>query len=143
SSLAHRVAVQEWVQRIDRGAFAGARVPLCNLLALLPGRDDRDRPAETIRPALMLAAHWDTRPLADRDPDPALRGRPVPGASDGASGVAVLLELARVLAADPPPFSIVVALFDGEDLGEHFYGSRLFARWAGRPELLPWRPAQA
>lgn len=131
------------MQRIDRGALAGARVPLCNLLALLPGKADVARPAGAIRPALMLAAHWDSRPHADRDPDPALRGRPVPGASDGASGVAILLELARILAADPPSYPIVLAFFDGEDLGEHFYGSRYFARWAGRRELLPWRPAHA
>ncbi|HUF08918.1 MAG TPA: M28 family peptidase, partial [Rhodothermales bacterium] len=47
-------------------------------------------PARNAR--VMLGAHWDSRPWADRDPDPARRGEPVPGANDGASGVAVLLE---------------------------------------------------
>ena len=45
----------------------------------------------------LIGAHYDTRRLADNDPDPALRTEPVPGANDGASGVAVLLELARTL----------------------------------------------
>ncbi|NJO07215.1 MAG: M28 family peptidase [Chloroflexaceae bacterium] len=48
-------------------------------------------------PVLIIGAHYDTRRRADNDPDPANREMPVPGASDGASGIAVLLELARVL----------------------------------------------
>jgi hypothetical protein len=49
------------------------------------------------RPWVILGAHYDTRFLADQDPDPENRDQPVPGANDGASGVAVLLELARVI----------------------------------------------
>jgi glutaminyl-peptide cyclotransferase len=71
-------------------------------------------------PRVMLAAHYDTRPEADRDPDPQKRSEPVPGANDGASGVAVLLEIARHLAGRPPPdLGIDIVLFDLEDLGEY------------------------
>ncbi len=49
------------------------------------------------RPWVIVAAHYDSRIHADQDPDPQKRSQPVPGANDGASGVAVLLELARVL----------------------------------------------
>ena len=67
---------------------------------------------------VMVAAHWDTRPWADRDPDPAKRDQPVPGANDGASGVAVLLELARLLHQQPPAIGVDLVFFDLEDLGD-------------------------
>ncbi|MBN2184327.1 MAG: M28 family peptidase [Candidatus Krumholzibacteriota bacterium] len=67
---------------------------------------------------ILLGAHFDTRPMADRDPDPAKRSVPITGANDGASGVAVLLEIARLLDADPPPVGVDIVLFDGEDSGE-------------------------
>ena len=67
---------------------------------------------------VLLAAHWDTREFADEDPDPARRQRPVPGANDGASGVAVLMEMARLLGEMPPPVGVDLALFDLEDAGE-------------------------
>jgi Zn-dependent M28 family amino/carboxypeptidase len=66
---------------------------------------------------LLLGAHWDTRPAADRDPDPARRDLPVLGANDGASGTAVLLEVARALAAEPPRIGVDLVFFDGEDSG--------------------------
>jgi len=72
-----------------------------------------------VAPRVMLAAHYDTRPEADRDPDPARRTEPVPGANDGASGVAVLLELARIFGERPPPAGVDILLFDLEDLGEY------------------------
>jgi hypothetical protein len=67
---------------------------------------------------VMLAAHWDTRPWADQDPDPAKRRQPVPGANDGASGVAVLLEMARLLDEHPPEIGVDLVFFDLEDLGD-------------------------
>lgn len=69
-------------------------------------------------PAVLFGAHYDTRPRADRDPDPNRRSEPVPGANDGASGVAVLLELARVLARIDLDVEVRLAFFDGEDSGE-------------------------
>jgi hypothetical protein len=66
---------------------------------------------------IMLCAHWDTRPFADRDPDPANRHRPIVGANDGASGVGVLLEMARLLKERPPAVSVDIVLFDLEDMG--------------------------
>ncbi len=67
---------------------------------------------------VLLCAHWDTRPVADHDPDPALRQSPIPGANDGASGVAVLLELARVFQREAPSVGVDLVLFDGEDYGD-------------------------
>ena len=88
---------------------------------------------------LLLAAHWDTRPIADHDPKPENRDKPIIGANDGASGVAILLEIARVLKAHPPPQRVVIVLFDGEDYGrsteDMFIGSRFFARNLGK-----WKP---
>ena len=80
-------------------------------------------------PELILGAHYDSRLYADRDPDPARRTEPVPGADDGASGVAVLLELARTLPAGGP--SVWLVFFDAEDNGDipgwdWILGSRAF-----------------
>jgi len=66
---------------------------------------------------VILCAHWDSRPVADEDPDPAMHDKPIPGANDGASGVAVLLELARIFKLKPPPVPVDIILFDGEDAG--------------------------
>jgi Iap family predicted aminopeptidase len=66
-------------------------------------------------PQIILGAHYDTRLVSDRDPDPAKQNQPGPGANDGASGVAVLLELARTLPEDIPPTWLV--FFDAEDNG--------------------------
>ncbi len=66
-------------------------------------------------PVILLGAHYDTRIYADDDPNPENHAKPVPGANDGASGVAVLLELARALPADSVPVELV--FFDAEDNG--------------------------
>jgi Zn-dependent M28 family amino/carboxypeptidase len=66
---------------------------------------------------ILLGAHYDTRIYADQDPNPDLRLEPVPGANDGASGVALLLEIARVLPLDLP-VSVQIAFFDAEDNGD-------------------------
>ena len=66
---------------------------------------------------VVLGAHWDTRPWADRDPVAAKQHMPVLGANDGASGVAVLLEIARLLKKNQPEVGVDIVLFDGEDLG--------------------------
>lgn len=66
---------------------------------------------------ILLMAHWDTRPVADEDADPAKRKTPILGADDGASGVAVLLELARIFQAQAPSVGIDFIFFDLEDGG--------------------------
>ncbi|MBN2001047.1 M28 family peptidase [candidate division KSB1 bacterium] len=66
---------------------------------------------------ILLCAHWDTRPWADQDPDPANHKKPVLGANDGASGTAVLLEIARLLHQQKPNIGIDIVLFDAEDAG--------------------------
>ncbi|HAV78338.1 MAG TPA: glutamine cyclotransferase [Anaerolineae bacterium] len=66
-------------------------------------------------PQIILGAHYDTRMFADNDPNPENHALPVPGANDGASGVAVLLELARILPDETVPIWLV--FFDAEDNG--------------------------
>jgi glutaminyl-peptide cyclotransferase len=93
-----------WEVATERFAYAG--VPLINVIA-----------KRGEGPIVIIGTHFDTRPIADRDPDD--RTIPVPGANDGASGVAVLLELARVL--DPAAtegMQVWLAFFDAEDSGE-------------------------
>ncbi len=93
---------------------------------------------------VMIAAHYDTRPYADRDPDPANRDKPIHGANDGASGVAVLLEIARLLGQNEPPVGVDIVLFDGEDYGregvpiDYCLGSTHFSR-----HLKGYRPSAA
>ncbi len=67
---------------------------------------------------IMLCAHWDSRPWADNDPNPANRKLPVMGANDGASGAAVLLEMARLFKIQKPDVGIDIVLFDLEDIGD-------------------------
>lgn len=81
-------------------------------------------------PWIILGAHYDSRIIADRDPLPVNRTEPVPGANDGASGVSVLTELARVLPADLKT-NIWLVYFDAEDNGslpggEWILGSQAF-----------------
>ncbi len=81
---------------------------------------------------LMIAAHWDSRPVSDQAKSASDRIKPVPGANDGASGVAVLLELARCLKKKAPDVCVILAFWDGEDYGPHakemFLGSRYFVQ---------------
>ncbi len=91
-----------------------------------------------LRPRLLIGSHWDSRPWADQDADPAAHALPVLGANDGASSTAVLLELARVLKASPPSIGVDLAFFDAEDLGkegrpdDYCLGSqRMVADWTG------------
>src|SRR5574340_457883 len=91
-------------------------------------------------PKIILGAHFDSRLLADRDPQVEQRTQPTPGANDGASGVAVLLELARSLPHDGVP--IMLVFFDAEDTGripgwDWILGSRAFvSTLASKPEKM-------
>jgi Zn-dependent M28 family amino/carboxypeptidase len=73
-------------------------------------------------PLTLLATHYDTRPIGDREPDPGLRGTPIPGANDGGSGTAVLLHLLAWLgtacAGGGIERDVAVAFVDAEDLGD-------------------------
>jgi len=90
-----------------------------------------DRPAR-----VLLGAHYDTRPRADQDTGRA-RDLPILGANDGASGVAVLLEVAQLLGGWDPGIGVDLVFFDGEDYGregdlDHYLlGSRYFVRHRG------------
>ena len=107
---------------------------LSNLIASFGNQGER----------ILLCAHWDTRPVADFDPQPANRGTPILGANDGASGVAVLLELARLFKDQPPPVGVDIVLFDGEDSGQEgvtdswCHGSRFFAQNKSAGYLPRW-----
>ena len=68
---------------------------------------------------VMLCAHWDSRPWADSDPDATKHRTPILGANDGASGVGVLLEIARLLSQSPTELGIDIIFFDAEDYGTH------------------------
>lgn len=122
-------------QKFDMPGYDGERLSLTNVIA-------RFKPEAQFR--VLLAAHWDTRPRADRETNEADRARPILGANDGASGVAVLLHLAEILAASPPAIGIDIVLFDGEDYGRegddamYCIGSKYYAASIGsgpKPEF--------
>lgn len=101
------------IQEFQETAYDGETLNLKNIIASYG-------PAKRRR--ILLAAHWDTRPFADKDlNDPK---RPFEGANDGGSGVGVLLEIARILSVDQPEnIGVDIIFFDGEDYGEpDFYG---------------------
>lgn len=66
---------------------------------------------------ILLMSHWDSRPFADHDPDPSKRRTPIDGANDGASGVGILLEIARQFTLQKPTVGVDIVLFDLEDWG--------------------------
>lgn len=87
-------------------SFFGCPVECCNVWARYEGK----RPGR-----VLLGSHFDTRPWADRDPDEGKHRAPVPGANDGASGVALLAELAATLSAWRERPSVDIVFFDAED----------------------------
>lgn len=110
----------------------GDSLNLYNLVASFsPEKSDR----------IILAAHWDSRPRGELDlQNPE---QPIPGADDGASGVAVLMEFAKIFNENPPPVGVDIVLFDGEDYGEegdldnYFIGSRY---WSENPPVPGYSP---
>lgn len=113
------------LQRFRHVTVEGDTISLVNVLARFGPIDAR---------AILFLAHWDTRPVADQAFDSAERELAVPGANDGGSGVAILLELADIMSQTPPPGAVDILLVDGEDYGDFslgkdvFLGSRYFAR---------------
>ena len=94
------------VQKGKSKAFDGKILELSNIVGQY-NLDSKNR--------IMLYAHWDTRPFADKD---IIRiNEPIDGANDGGSGVGVLLEIARQLGDKAPNVGVDIVFFDGEDYG--------------------------
>lgn len=131
-----RRGLQVTLQETQLTAFDGTRIPTRNILASLDTANKR---------RVLIVAHWDTRPWADNDPDPAKRKEPVAGANDGASGVGVALELARSLAGKNLSVGVDFLMVDAEDWGTEgdeeswAMGTRYFV--ANPPEA--WRYPEA
>lgn len=103
--------------------LGGQDVQMWNIIATIPGT------GQGTHERVLLAAHWDSRPIADKDPLPANRSLPIAAANDGASGVAVLLEVARQLKLHPIARDVTIVLFDGEDYGPDIDNMLLGARF--------------
>lgn len=97
---------------------------------------------------ILLLAHWDCRPWADSGPNPANHKQPVMGANDGASGVGVLLELARLFQEKQPEIGVDILFVDAEDWGDHSGNSdNTWALgtqyWVANPHRQGYRPIYA
>lgn len=132
-----RHGAQVVVQPMQLTAFDGTVLNARNIMGQYnPQTPDR----------LLLMAHWDTRPWADNDPNPANHKKPLDGANDGASGVGVLLEVARALAANNPGHGIDILFLDAEDWGSHSDDNSwaLGAEYFVNNPIVPnYRPVQA
>jgi acetylornithine deacetylase/succinyl-diaminopimelate desuccinylase-like protein len=112
-------------QAFTEKGYNNETLPLTNVFASFNTRASQ---------RVLLVAHWDSRPQADQDPVEANRTKPILGANDGASGVAVLLELARLMKEMPPAVGVDLLLVDGEDYGKsqdlekYFLGAKYFVK---------------
>lgn len=96
-------------QKADITHYNGQNITLRNIIATyFPEKEKR----------VLLFAHWDTRPFADNETDKNLQKQPILGADDGASGVGVLLEIARQLQQSPTEVGVDIIFFDMEDWGQ-------------------------
>ena len=122
SPLADTVMTQSFVEEMPR---TGEKVKMNNVIARFNVQAAKQ---------IMISAHWDTRPWGDRGTGMMGRNQPILGANDGASGVAVLLELANILNRDKPKIGVNLVLFDAEDYGtsgdnwSYCKGSQYFAK---------------
>jgi Iap family predicted aminopeptidase len=102
-------------QRADLKAFDGTLLNAVNIIGSFnPSQNNR----------ILLVAHWDTRPFADHDPNPENHEKPIDGANDGASGVGVLLEIARQMGEKLPGIGVDIIFFDAEDYGQPSFDNR-------------------
>jgi hypothetical protein len=96
------------VQKGQVKAFNGTMLNFKNMIASFnPAVSDR----------IFLCSHWDSRPFADHDPDVKKHNTPIDGANDGASGVGILLEIARQLSLSKPAIGVDILFLDAEDYG--------------------------
>jgi len=96
-------------QKADLIAFDGTVLKSVNIIGSFnPKAEGR----------ILLFAHWDSRPWADNDPDPKNHKKPVMAANDGASGVGMLLEMARWMGQNSPTVGVDIIFFDSEDYGK-------------------------
>ena len=102
------------LQKADLKGYDGTVLKSTNIIASQPLKANTQKPTARI----FICAHWDSRPWADNDPDEANWKKPVLAANDGASGVAVMLEVARLLqASDSLTLGVDFVCFDAEDWG--------------------------
>ncbi len=96
------------VQKAEAKMYDGRLIPIRNIIGSFnPNNAER----------ILLAAHWDSRHIADKEIDSVLKQQPILGANDGASGVGVLLEIARQLHLENSDLGLDIIFFDAEDLG--------------------------
>lgn len=97
---------------------------------------------------VLLFAHWDSRPFADQEQDKTKRSQPILGANDGASGVGILLEIARNLNLSPLEIGVDIIFFDAEDWGQPSYEQNYIPGnwyclgsqyWANNPHIPDYR----
>lgn len=108
------------VQPFTAKAFDGTTLRCKNIIASF-------NPKSTTR--VLLCSHWDSRPFADNDPDSTKHRTPIDGANDGASGVGILIEIARQLKIAPSAIGVDILLIDGED-----YGAPMDITYSGRDD---------
>ena len=102
------LGVEVTIQEGDGTSFEGKTVPVRNVIAQVsPQKANR----------VILCSHWDSRPFADQDSDSNYHNTPIDGANDGASGVGILLEIARQLQIRKADIGVDIILFDTEDYG--------------------------
>ena len=95
-------------QDFTANIYNGEKWPATNIIAQFNPENKK---------RVILSAHWDTRFIAEEDPDRKKRDQPIPGADDGASGTAVLIEMARLLQKHPIDLGVDIILWDAEDHG--------------------------
>lgn len=110
SEFSDTVFVQEFQSR----AFDGTLLNGKNIVGSF-NMDKKNR--------IFLSAHWDSRPFADHDPDEANHHTAIDGANDGASGVGILIEMARLMQIQKPEIGVDIVLFDLEDYGTPEFAS--------------------
>ena len=124
---------QVTLQQAELKGYDGTLLHSTNIIATAPATTPATTPGASAPgiPRILICAHWDSRPWADNDPDSANWHKPVMAANDGASGVAVMLELARLLQQnDSVPVTVDFICFDAEDWGT--------PQWSGESEADSW-----